>query len=47
MDMERTDPGAKCFHKHFVKPDVLYIFLSTCISGHTWPLLGAVAKSSI
>ena len=23
--MERTDPGAKYFHKHFVKPDVLYI----------------------
>ena len=37
-NMERTDPGAKCFHEHSVKPDVLYISL---------PLLGAVAKSSI
>ena len=43
--MERTDPGAKCFHKHFVKRDVLYIFLY--ISGHIWPLLRAVAKSSM
>ena len=25
--MGRPDPGAKRFHKHFVKPDVLYIFL--------------------
>ena len=41
--MERIDPGAKCFHKHFVKPDALYIFLY--ISGHVCPLLGAVAKS--
>ena len=39
--MEITHPGAKCFHKRFVKPDVLYIFLY--ISGHVWPLLGAVA----
>ena len=42
--MEITDPGAKCFHKHFVKPDVLYIFLY--ISGHVWPLLGAVLCST-
>ena len=43
--MEITDPDAKCFHKHFVKQDVLYIF--PYISGHIWPLLGAVAKSSM
>ena len=43
--MEIANPGAKCFHKRFIKPDVLYIFLY--ISGHVWPLLGAVAKSSM
>ena len=43
--MEITDPGAKCFHKRFVKLDVLIIF--PYISGHVWPLLGAVAKSSM
>ena len=41
--MGRTDPGAKYFYKHFVNPDVLYIFLY--ISGHIWLLLGTVAKS--
>ena len=35
--MEITEPGAKCFHKRFVKPDVLYIFLY--IGGHVWLLL--------
>ena len=43
--MEITGSGAKCFHKRFVKPDLFYIFLY--ISGHVWPLLGAVAKSSM
>ena len=40
--MEITEPGAKCFHKRFVKPDLLYIFLY--IGGHVWPLLCAAAK---
>ena len=43
--MEITDPGTKCFHKCFVKLNVLYIFLY--IYGYVWPLLGAVAKSSM
>ena len=43
--MGRTDAGAKCFHKHFVKPDASYAFLY--ISCQICPLLGAVAKLSM